>query len=480
MKLRSSFLDCGDKLPLSTKRHVASFQSADLSTHPQMLIRTAIVTVLLAILSICLFGVVLHSKSGVFHEVEAGLLSVEWMLLFCLAIWCGSFIFLTFSANDLPLIGLLIIGIAAYFFGEEGSWKISVAVILLGGVTLGRGTRVFLGQSLTRSSTTLFHPMGEGRAEGNFLIGLVVLLAFSSWWHLTPTGAYHGPRWMGLWDNPNIYGMLMGAGVVLVVGLLALTLTLSQPMGEGISRWTRALQIILLVAAGMMAVGLFFSYSRGAWLGTAVGLLYLAKAHGKLKWRHVMLGVGLLALGVLCFWGRTPDNAPWYVKRMDFGRPSAQHRVSAWRGALQMMRDHPLGVGWNKAAETYEKNYSPPVNGAAAITMNSYLMLGTELGLPGLVCFVAYVALCFRSSRPHLTLALSPPAAGNGEGINSLLFTYHSSLQTACRAGAVVFLVAFWFDGGLFTLATASLFWVLLELGSVSKTETKQIPCSTN
>ena len=23
---------------------------------------------------------------------------------------------------------------------------------------------------------------------------------------------YHGPRWMGLWDNPKIYGMLMGAG----------------------------------------------------------------------------------------------------------------------------------------------------------------------------------------------------------------------------------------------------------------------------
>ena len=27
-------------------------------------------------------------------------------------------------------------------------------------------------------------------------------------------------------------------------------------------------------------------------------------------------------------------------------------------------------------------------------------------------------------------------------------------------------LVAFWFDGGLFKLATASVFWILLELGS--------------
>jgi hypothetical protein len=38
----------------------------------------------------------------------------------------------------------------------------------------------------------------------------------------------------------------------------------------------------------------------------------------------------------------------------------------------------------------------------------------------------------------------------------------------ACRAGALVFVVAFWFDGGLFTLATGSVFWVLLELGNVN------------
>jgi hypothetical protein len=38
--------------------------------------------------------------------------------------------------------------------------------------------------------------------------------------------------------------------------------------------------------------------------------------------------------------------------------------------------------------------------------------------------------------------------------------------RVACRAGAIVMLVGFWFDGGLFNLATASVFWVLLELGA--------------
>jgi O-antigen ligase len=187
-------------------------------------------------------------------------------------------------------------------------------------------------------------------------------------------------------------------------------------------------------------------------------LLYLAKAHGKFKWRFVLPGVFVVAAIVCVFWHSTVDTAPWYVKRLDFGRPSAQHRVAAWNAAFQMMRDHPFGVGWNKAVETYDKNYSPPEDGAAAITTNDYLMLGTQLGIPGLVCFVAYVGLCLRGRAGNpLPAAASPYKSRRARS--------DAPYQTACRAGAVTMLVAFWFDGGLFKLATAAVFWILLELG---------------
>jgi O-antigen ligase len=431
----------------------------------------------LAIVVVCLFGYMLDRYCGIFRDLESVLPSVQWMLLVCLAAWCGTFLFLTFNLNDLLLIALLVIAVAAFFIGYAVSQPAMDAIILLAGVTLGKGVRFALmedGRWKIKDGAEK-EVRSQKSAVRLFLIGLVALLAFASWWHLDVAQHFYpaGVRWTGLWDNPNIYGMLMGAGVMLAIGLIAA----KQKAESGKLKLLRSLRsfvaiksairnpqsAILFIAVLMMGVGLLFSYSRGAWVGTAVGLLYLAKVHGRFKWRSLKVFLLsafcflVLIFGVCFFWNSTSDTGPWYLKRMDLSRASAQHRVSAWRGAVQMMRDHPFGVGWNKAVETYDKNYSPPEDGAAAITTNDYLMLGTQLGFPGLVCFVTYVALCFRKCG-----ALSAEC-----GIKELR-TPNSEfrIKTACRAGALTMLVAFWFDGGLFKLATAAVFWILLELGT--------------
>jgi hypothetical protein len=47
-------------------------------------------------------------------------------------------------------------------------------------------------------------------------------------------------------------------------------------------------------------------------------------------------------------------------------------------------------------------------------------------------------------------------------------------MRTVCHAGAIVLLIGFWFDGGLFKLPTAATFWILLELGNVRNQETTE------
>jgi hypothetical protein len=371
--------------------------------------------------------------------------NTQWMVLTCMAAWSSVFILLTFNLNDLALMGVLLVAIYTYFIEYAAYWHGMDASIFFAGIMMGKGAGFFFKN-------------GEGKMDsGIFLTGLAGLLAFLSWWHVDMINSYHGPRWMGLWDDPNTYGMMMGAGTT-----LAMALQISRRKSKIHNpRSSKARTIFWSMAIFMMVVGLVMSYSRGAWLGTAIALSYLTWCHGQLKWRYVVLGIGLAVLGVLLFWGRTPDSSPWYIRRIDLGRPSAQHRTAAWRAGLQIMRDHPFGVGWNKAIETYQKNYLPPESNASAITTNDYLMLGTQLGIPALICFFTYILLCLRNPRPKTQNLNLENCAAWDIGHQTL-----DAIQIACRSAALVFLVAFWFDDGLFKLPTAAFFWVLLELGS--------------
>lgn len=454
---------------------------------------------LLTILIFCLFAYALTRYCSPFRECEITLCQEQWLLVVCLMAWCSCFFVMTFVRHDWLLISLIVIVVAVYFTGYPDYQAMDVLAVLFGAI-LGKGVKFMLQNEKGKAeSGNLLEVWKSEAGSQNFLLGLVLLLAFASSWHLDMSdNYYHGPRWMGLWNNPNSYGMLMGGGLVLAIGLLAESRKSkverlktggdqkSEVRSQNQARrgWNllRSLRsfaaiksAILLIAAFMMGVGLLFSYSRGAWVGTAIGVLYLAKAYGKFKWRWALPPVLLITALVCFFWHNTPDSASWVVKRLDLSRPSAQHRVAAWHGAVQMMWDHPFGLGWSKAVEVYQNNYSSPEVGAAAITTNDYLMLGTQIGIPALLCFIVYVALRLGVDERFWKKAES---AGGKNGNRKTKIgneamspvTCHpsteASLRVACRAGALVLAVAFWFNGGLFILATASVFWILLELGA--------------
>jgi O-antigen ligase len=248
-----------------------------------------------------------------------------------------------------------------------------------------------------------------------------------------------------------------------------------------------------------MVRGLLFSYSRGAWLAFFCGFGYLAwravqsppvlhsgsateggKSKVQSHWissfakNWLPLSVILASAFVLTFWQfrhaeHKLAHRTFSVSNVnDF---SVRNRVATWEGALQMMADRPwFGLGWNQPEPMYGNDYSPPkLVESAAIEMNDYFMLGATLGIPALFCFIAYIWLSLtrsaecgmrnggQNSETRIHPASSP----------SILHPPSSILLAAtCRAGAIVLLVGFWFDGGLFKLPTAATFWILLELGA--------------
>jgi len=418
---------------------------------------------------------------------------------------------------------------------------------------------------------------------------LVALLAASALWPSESAMAFHYRelhRWTGVWDNPNLYGLLMGVGLVLALGLAFLVFrgrrgasikTESEPPHVGCYAFKTGFGVSLCVlAAGVLGVGLWHSYSRGAWIATLFGLTYLAwhkfqisnfkfqkegpgsrisrisrlKVWG-LRFRFPAFPLSafpqwllvfclLASVLVLCFWQFRFSEVPGVRRVFSVGNIndfSWRNRVAAWEGAVHMMRNRPLtGFGWGRAEQAYQEKYlASRLTESAAFEMNDYFMLGTSAGVPALICFVVYVGMAMREkketgsrlwalgsgqelkkaeiekagkretggSQSLLTSAatgatrteieggsasspleralerddmssrfesgdVSPHSKGSGterEEASQSLLTSAATSAMICRAGAVVLLIGFWFDGGLFKLATGSTFWILLELG---------------
>lgn len=412
--------------------------------------------------------------------------STQWMLVVCLVVYVVLILFLekrqqngttphqTLSPNEaerekkagqILLAAFVVLCLVRYAWNYSAAVKSLQLPVLLAGIVFGKAVALWVAGGIKfRHLTPVLSPLEaerESTRRANWLIGwLVVLLVVAAWYQQSEAGMrffYHGvPRWCGAWDNPNLYGLLMGVGAVLAFGM---GLRGWRMEGHG---WKRNLSVVVFFAcAAICAYGLFKSYSRGAWLSVVIALLFFSR-HASLVTRHAPLTVWLkknwTALLVLSF--SLAVAGFWQLRFTEFlpaqriasvGNPndfSWRNRVTAWQGAARMLLARPLaGFGWGEAEAAYAKDYCPAATKeTAAIQMNDYLMLGISAGMPAMLCFAGYVALTFRKKT------------GTG--------------RTCCptllyRAGMVVLLIGFWFDGGLFKLPVAAVFWTLLELSRV-------------
>jgi O-antigen ligase len=167
----------------------------------------------------------------------------------------------------------------------------------------------------------------------------------------------------------------------------------------------------------------------------------------KLLFPAVIIVLSLFALVILNF--RGSDHV--LLRRVaSIANPndfSWRNRVASWEGALQMIADKPLlGHGWGATESRYEAFYKPAkLDTGAAIQMNDYLTLGASLGLLALAAFIGLII--------RLVPAGLRPEHGRA-----------APLQLAFTGAAIVLAIAFWFDGGLFKLSLAAVFWICFRL----------------
>lgn len=181
--------------------------------------------------------------------------------------------------------------------------------------------------------------------------------------------------------NPNLSGQLLA---ILLAPAAAYAL-----IGERAAPGGRLLRLAAAVLSLLLAALLLLTQSRGALLGLAVALPVMTTlANRRWLWVWGPLGLaGSVAIVIL-----QPSLSATLLAGGD-ALSSAQGRVELWSRALYLMQDFPFtGVGLGMPERVINLLYPLFMVGPDSQWMhvhNTYLQIGSEMGIPGLIAFLA-------------------------------------------------------------------------------------------
>jgi len=243
-------------------------------------------------------------------------------------------------------------------------------------------------------------------------------------------------RALGPYDHPNALALYLLRAATFAIALLALA---PAP------RRARP----LLVATPLLLLALALTFSRGAWLGLAVGVALLGLAFGLRRAAPGLLLAGVIGVALLALAG-----AGLNVFRE--GGESLGLRRMIWGSTVAMLRDHPaFGVGLDQFLTQYAPRYINPAAWGERYTSHPHNLLldfWVRLGIMGFAWLVwTLTSLGLGVARAWHT--------AQGESRRLLL-----AAALACAAALTHGLV----DNFYFLIDLAFIWWLLLALLSIA------------
>jgi hypothetical protein len=198
---------------------------------------------------------------------------------------------------------------------------------------------------------------------------------------------------------------------VMAVLLLGITIALTDQK--------RLRNRLFLLATPIYLLGILSAFVRAAWLGLAVGMLYL----GFKRYRLLLIG---LPIGLIVFLFIGSNVSDTLLSSSSF-----QARTSGWGQNFDKIQQHPFGNGIGSAgvvAEITNTSSSPPPDSSSTTSStnqpyqpdNYYFKVTYELGVLGLWFFLLLVITLFRSFNA-LGNRLSGVDAAFADGVAALV-----------------------------------------------------------
>ncbi len=236
-------------------------------------------------------------------------------------------------------------------------------------------------------------------------------------------------RAIGTSIDPNLLG-----------GLLMMSAALT--VGQTLAPRPVLPRVLLVVLLAVQVVGLVLTYSRAAWVGLAVAVLYL----GTFRYRRAWVVAGLAGLA-LVFLPQGQVVLTRFLEAFGSRDPATALRLVEYHTAIELIRQYPwFGVGFGTG---------PNVELFLGVS-SLYLLIAEEMGLTGLAVFLVMMAVLFGHGLRGLAVLRTPRAHG-------LALTLQACLAAGLTAGIFDHyflrfphsLALFWFYAALLWLAVA-------------------------
>jgi O-antigen ligase len=249
----------------------------------------------------------------------------------------------------------------------------------------------------------LVYRFARGPRALTFAILIISVGALSAVYGIVQFGILHFDQ---LQNRPrgSLSHYMTYSGVLMLVACAAVAQLVYRRPGTylfgGFRTW-----IALVMPA--LVVALIFTFTRSAWVGTAVGVGLLLVS----KERRLLLGVPVaLALVLLLAPARVTDRVYSIVDRND---PSNVDRLAMLQSGVEIVQDHPItGVGPDRVKAVYAEYRQPwAVHEHNPHLHNVPMQIAAERGLPALLLWIGFVVVLIRDLLKRVATSRQPSLA---------------------------------------------------------------------
>jgi len=214
--------------------------------------------------------------------------------------------------------------------------------------------------------------------------------------------------------NPNPLGGIL----LLFIPIGMILIYLLTKMGNGyLHLWMKRLSLIaIIILLIVQALAVYYSNSFGTWFSLALALWLMG------EWKRTLKSVIVIILLIIAIGFSLKMSEP--KKILNNGifirmNKSVEDRASIWNNAMEVVKTHPiLGIGMDQLRRTSKFTYD------LSHAHNQFLHTAAELGLPGLIAYLAILIGIFQMAAEVRKSALPEWMRLTSRGLGTGIFAF--------------------------------------------------------